>query len=98
MNLKSLSDHELLSSTRETVQRERELTGLVLDHLREIEARKLFAKLGFGSLFEYCVVELRYCAASAQLRIDAMRLSKELPEVKEALNMGSVTLSSVGTL
>lgn len=66
MELKSLSDPELLSSTRETVQRERELTGLVLEHLREIESRRLFAKLGFGSLFEYCVEELKYCAASPQ--------------------------------
>lgn len=98
MDLKSLSDSELLMQTENTVAREREFTGLVLEHLREIEARRLYAKLGFSSLFQYCVQQLKYCNASAQLRIDAMRLARELPEVKDQLNAGSVSLSSVGAL
>ena len=38
---------------------------VVLDHLREIAARRLFLRRGFGSLFDYAVRELGYSEAAA---------------------------------
>jgi len=98
MNLTLLSSNDLIVSTETAVQHERKATSAVLDHLREIERRRLFAELGYASLFEYCVKSLKYCNASAQLRIDAMRLAREVPEVLEKLDSGEVSLSSVATL
>ncbi len=98
LNLKTLSDSELLVQTEKTVFQERECTNLVLDHLREVEKRLLYAKLGFSSMFQYCTKHLKYCNASAQLRIDAMRLSKDVPELKESLQNGSLNLSVIGTV
>ena len=40
--------------------------AVVLHHLREVERRFLFAELGYSSLFEYCISELKYSAGSAQ--------------------------------
>ena len=92
-----LSDSELLVQTEKAVLVERESTNLVLDHLREIQSRRLYARLGFSSMFEYCTQHLKYCNSGAQLRIDAMRLSLELPEIKESLEKGDLSISVIGS-
>lgn len=94
MILKNLSNEALLSQTKLCVQKEREMTLQVLHHLKEVERRRLFASLGYSSLFDYVTRELGYCAASACRRIDAMRLLKELPELEEKIQDGSLTLST----
>ena len=100
MNLRSLSDEILLENTLRLAKRERETTLEVLQHLREVERRSLYAVLAYPSLFEYTVKELKYSAGAAQRRIASMRLLKELPE-KEALNVeekierGELTLSAL---
>jgi hypothetical protein len=95
MNLKTLSDEVLLSQTKAYVTREREMTLQVLHHLKEVERRRLFASLGYSSLFDYTTRELGYCAASACRRIDAMRLLKEMPELEEKIEKGNLSLSTV---
>jgi 5-methylcytosine-specific restriction endonuclease McrA len=95
MNLSSLSNESLLSQTKLFAQKEREMTLQVLHHLKEVERRRLFASLGFSSLFDYVTKELGYCAASACRRIDAMRLLKEMPELEPKIQEGALTLSAV---
>src|SRR5438067_2861672 len=95
MNLNSLSDDALLKNTLDLVARERELTLQVLHRLREVERRRLYASLGYPSLFEYCVKELGYSNGSAYRRISSMRLLKELPELEEKITRGSLNLSVV---
>jgi len=97
-NLQNLSSEELIANTKQLVAREREVMAQVLWHLREIESRRLFAGLGFGSLYEYAVAELGYSAASAMRRINAMRLLKELPQVEEALKDGKLNLSHLSSV
>lgn len=95
MFLKNLSNETLLSQTKLYVQKEREMTLQVLHHLKEVERRRLFASLGYSSLFDYVTRELGYCAASACRRIDAMRLLKEMPELEVKIQEGALTLSTV---
>jgi hypothetical protein len=69
----------------------------VLLTIREIDRRKLYLKLAYGSLFDYLTKHIGYSAGSAQRRIDAARLMGELPEVKMdieegALNLGHLSL------
>ena len=97
IDIRKLSDSELLEQTEKAVLVERESTNLVLDHLHEIQSRRLYARLGFSSMFEYCTQHLKYCNSGAQLRIDAMRLSLELPEIKESLEKGDLSLSVIGS-
>ena len=70
----SLSDRELLRQTGTLVQHERHLQGAVIDHLSEIEARRLYLRRGCSSLFDYAVRELGYSEAAAGRRIGAVRL------------------------
>ncbi len=94
-NLSKLSDQTLLTAAKTLVADERKITTLILHHLREIECRRLFSSLGFSSLYEYCRQELGYSEASAQRRISAMRLIKEVPEVEEKINSGALSLSVI---
>jgi uncharacterized protein YcbK (DUF882 family) len=99
MNLKNVSNEAHLLNTKNLVVRERELLNQVLHHLREIESRRLYASLGFASLFDYAVNELSYSASAAARRINAMRLLKDLPqEVEEALTGGKLSLSHLSSV
>jgi predicted DNA-binding ArsR family transcriptional regulator len=93
MDLRRLKDNDLLSQTKILVQNERTLLTKVLHHLREVDRRKLFSDLGYQSIFEYSVRELKYSEGQAGRRIQAMRLLKELPQIEEKIESGALNLS-----
>ncbi len=93
--LSSLKDQELLDQTKSLVSKERQLLTQVLHYLREVERRKLFSDLGYPSLFEYAVRELKYSEGQAGRRIQAMRLLKELPELEGKIETGALSLSNI---
>ncbi len=94
----ALSDRELLRQTSTLVQHERYLLGAVIDHLSEIEARRLYLQRGCSSLFDYAVRELGYSEAAAGRRIGAVRLCADQPGARERLRDGSLTLSAAAEL
>ncbi len=97
-SLKGLSDSQLQLRTRELAKAEQRLTLQVLLHLKEISDRKLHAKLGYASLWEYTVKELGYCEASASSRIAAMRLMASVPEARTQIENGKLTLSQAARI
>ena len=94
----ALSDRELLAQTRNLARVERHLQGAIIDHLAEIDARSLFLRRGYSSLFDYAVRELGYSDAAAARRIGAMRLCAEQPRACERLRDGSLSLSAAADL
>jgi len=92
VNLKNLSDVELLKSTKAAAFREREATLILLHHLREVERRFLYAHQ-YSSLHAYCVGELGLDGAMAQSRISAMRLLRDFPEFTEETQSGKLNLT-----
>ncbi len=97
-HLSKLNDQDLVEKIKSLAKEERRITQEVLEHLREVEARRLYAARGYGSLFEFCIKELGYSEGSAQRRISSMRLIKILPEAKEKLQEGGVSLSTLSQL
>ncbi len=95
-NLNNISDEILLIETLKLVQREREILGLVLHHLREIERRRLFSTEGCSSLFDYATRKLGYSEDQAYRRIQAMRLLKEIPQIENKITDGSLSLTHLG--
>lgn len=93
--LKKKSDPCLIHDLKKLVARERQILTQILNHLREVETRRLFLKRGYSSLFAWMRAELGYSEASAQRRIAAMRLIKELPEVEADIKQGEMSLSVV---
>ena len=96
--LSRLPDRVLLARTRQLVDRERHLHVEIVDHLREIEDRDLHLARGFSTLFDYAVNELGYSNGAAWRRTLAMRLCRRMPDVRERLRNGSLTLSTAAQL
>jgi DNA-directed RNA polymerase subunit RPC12/RpoP len=96
MNLKILSDEMLMQKTDGLVKEERERLANLLRHFREIERRRLYSDFKYGSLHKMLVGHYGYSDDEAYLRISAMRLLKDVPEVEEKITNGELTLSHLG--
>lgn len=95
MNLKALSDKNLLSHTLLLAQKERQILVEVLWHLREIDNRKLYSDLKCSSLFDYCVKVLKYSEGQASRRVSATRLLKEVPKISKHIEEGKINLTQL---
>jgi hypothetical protein len=94
-NLKFLSDQELDTSLKTLVRKENQVLSEILLHIREVAGRRLYLKLNYGSLFDYLTEHLGYANGPAQRRIDAARLSNEVPTLIADLKAGDLNLSQV---
>src|SRR5688572_11413866 len=71
----------------------------LLAHLAALDTRPaLYAALGFGSLFSYCIQALRLSEDAASNRIESARVCRRFPVVLDLLASGSLTLTSVRLL
>lgn len=92
--MKHLSNDQLILEIKHLVKEETRLTSRILDYLKEVEFRKIYLKMGYPSLFEFCIKELKYSEGSTQRRISAMRLMKEVPEIRDKIISGELNLST----
>ena len=74
---------------------EKKLTSEILEKLQQMEDLKGYLNLGYSSLFDYLVRGLNYSESIAYQRQACVRLARELPEVKEKLDQGALTVSTV---
>jgi len=79
MNLKSLSNENLILNLKDLVKTERRVSTEILHHLREVESRDLHLRLGYNSLFTYMTEELKYPESAAARRVAALRLLNSIP-------------------
>ncbi len=93
INLKYISNDELLFRTETLVQTERKIMHLVLTHVLEIMDRKLYADMGFDSMYTMMTKKYGYSEPSALRRIDAAKLLRKVPDVAERLKAGTLNLS-----
>ncbi len=93
-----LSDRHLVQQLKKLTAVEHQLEVVVIDHLRELERRRLYLSQGFSSLFDYATRELGYSEAAAWRRIKAMRLCGEVEGARERMRDGSLTLNSAALL
>jgi hypothetical protein len=93
--LKSVSESELREKTQAVVKNERQIGIEVLEHLREIDARKSFALWGYSSLYEYCIEELKYSRGCAHRRITSMKLLREIPELEPKIQSGELNVATL---
>ena len=95
MDLKNISDAELVARLSELTGNERAVTMRVLHFLNEMDRRKLYRELGYSSLFDYCVRKLKSSESSTHRRISAARAIVTNPELEELFLNGEVTLCSI---
>src|SRR6185295_15835970 len=93
--LSSVSDSDLLSRMRGLVLAERAATAEVVEHLMEIDRRKLYLDQACSSLYRYCMERLGYSEDEALRRVRVARLTRKLPRVLEELRSGALHLTGL---
>jgi hypothetical protein len=77
------------------VQVEIKTTTAILQHLKKIDDRKLYAEMNCDSLFTYCTKVLRYSESQAHRRITAARLLGQIPDLDKKIENGTLTLTNI---
>ncbi len=83
--------NEILNLVRE----ERALTSKIIEGLQRVADEKIHLKMGYPTLFAYCNQALGYSEACAYRRIATVRIARELPEIKEKLDDGALSLTTL---
>jgi hypothetical protein len=90
-----LSHEALLRDTAMLMKRDRANMAMLLIHLAEIDARRLYAPAGYGSMFAWCMGELRMSEDEAYKRIQAARAARRVPAICEELAAGRLHLTAI---
>jgi hypothetical protein len=93
MNLKAISNEELIAKTENEIRVERASTLKIIKLFQEIYDRKLYLDRGFPSFYEMATKHFGYCAGSAMRRINAMKLVREMPQFEKQIESGELRLS-----
>ena len=93
-----LSDSQLLEQTGKLAALDHQIQVFVIDHLLEIESRRVYLSRGFSGLFDYVARGLGYSDAAAWRRINAMKLCAHVEGTRERLRDGSLTLDAAAQL
>src|SRR5258708_20061640 len=77
---------------------EGEATGVLIVHLAEFDARRLFEGAGYSSLFKYGVEVLHLSEDAVNNRIKAARAAREYPVIIDLLESGALSPTTVRLL
>ena len=97
-HLKSLSDDELLVRLSDVSKQSRRAESVLVAHIAEVHARRLFAREALPSMFRYCIDVLNLSEAEAYRRIGAARLSRKCPVLLTMLEDGRIHLCGIAVL
>ncbi|MGZ3783601.1 MAG: HNH endonuclease [Bdellovibrio sp.] len=92
--VQTLDDKDLVEQVRQLFNREKRIGDAILFGLKEITQRRLFAALGYSSLFEMLVKFYNLSETASYQRVNALKLIESVPEAQEALFSGEVSLSN----
>jgi hypothetical protein len=94
-NLGQLSDAELLERTSALVLVEHGSVADVVEHLAEIDRRRLYLEHAYPSLYAFCVEHFGYSEDASLKRIRVARLALEFPRVLDELRSGAIQLTGL---
>jgi len=97
-NWREITNEALHSLTLNAAKSEKSATLILLEHLAEIDRRRLYAEMGFPSLWIYVHELLGYSESQTTERVSAMRLMIKIPEVKKELEAGKISLTTTAKL
>jgi hypothetical protein len=90
-----ISDPELLALMPDLVSTERGSVADVLEHLVEIDRRRLYLDQACSSLSCYCIERLGYSEDEASKRVRVARLASRFPHVLDELRAGAIHLAGL---
>jgi hypothetical protein len=93
--LSHVSDAALAGDLAAAAARDRASTAILLAHIAEFDARKLYLPAAHPSMFSYCVGELRLSEDAAYKRIQSARAARKFPAIFEAVADGRLHLTAI---
>src|SRR5262245_10158362 len=93
-----ISDDELLRRLSSLLGDSRRVEADLVDHIAEVDDRRLYAREACSSMFAYCTDVLHLSEAEAGLRITVARTAREHPAILERLADGRLHLSGIALL
>ena len=96
--LQNVADDDLLRRLLHLVSQSRRVEAELVAHIGEVDARRLYARQAFPSMFAYCTEGLHLSEAEAYRRITVARAARRFPVVLEMLRDGRVHLSGMARL
>ncbi|HSC89354.1 MAG TPA: HNH endonuclease signature motif containing protein [Polyangiaceae bacterium] len=97
-SLASVSDEELVAGLCALEAKQRSTMAAIIEHLVEMERRRLHLRLGYSSLYEYCLKALGLSEDEAYRRMTCARLAARQPEIVARLARGELSLTTVTML
>jgi hypothetical protein len=91
--LHSLTDDTLLSQLGAFTAEDHRVDTTLLRLIEEIDKRRLWAELGYPSMFALCVERFRMSESRAGKRIGVARLARRFPLIFELVESGALHLS-----
>lgn len=96
--LQNTGDRKLLFRVNRYLSTERRVQAKFLEHLAEIDRRKLWALQGYASCYKYLVHSLGLSPASASKRFAAARLGQKQPELFTYIASGELNLTTASMI
>ena len=96
--LKKISDEDLLERLSALLRQSRRVESELVAHIAEVDARRLYAREAFPSMFAYCTEALHMSEAEAYLRIGVARASRKHPMLLAMLGDGRLHLTGIAKL
>ena len=93
--LSLISNAELLALMPRLVLAERASSADVIEHLVEIDRRRLYLDQACSSLSSYCCERLKYSEDEASKRVRVARLAGRFPQVLDELRGGAIHLTGL---
>jgi hypothetical protein len=84
----------ILNQTKDFVKKEKSFTVLILKNLKHIQEHRLFAKLGYPSLYKYLIKELKYSEGEANIRVANVKLMRRSKAANEKILKGELSLTN----
>jgi len=94
-SLSHLEGHELLRALDQIVTNDCDNTALMLAHIAEVDARRLYRAAAHASMFSYCVRELHMSEETAYRRIRAARAARRFPAIFDLVADGRLNVTAV---
>jgi hypothetical protein len=94
-DLEHVSDAQLRSGLSSLLANGYRTEARIIAHIAEVEERKLHAKDGSPSLFDYCVRQLRLSESEAFHRLTAARIARRFPLVFSLIESRQIHLTAV---
>jgi hypothetical protein len=88
-------DGPLLTTFDQLLGDERGSTARLIACLAEVDARRLYAPVGYSSMYNFCIEAKGLSEDAAHRRIQAARLARKFPVIFRALAEGRLHLSGV---